>query len=89
MAAVLAEVPDRQLRLADDEAAGLRLWDAVRNCGTDEQLLFDDVVYGWVHSSILIATPTLLPPPAPLTLLLSCLKSIPGPVWVVPYLPSV
>ncbi|GAX78830.1 hypothetical protein CEUSTIGMA_g6267.t1 [Chlamydomonas eustigma] len=56
VAAILAEVPDRQLRYADDKAHSMKeIWKASPNCGTDEQLLFDDVVYGSVlgrHVSI-------------------------------------
>lgn len=46
-AQVVAEVPDRQLRYAEDGAATLASnWGMVSSCGTDEQLVFDDVVYG-------------------------------------------
>jgi hypothetical protein len=49
VAAILAEVPDRQLRLAEDPDNRLKaMWMVHQNCGTDEQLLFDDVVYGSV-----------------------------------------
>ena len=47
VAQILAEVPDRQLRMANDKGNRLmRMWKVHQNCGTDEQLLFDDVVYG-------------------------------------------
>ena len=37
----------RQLRYAESNASTLRaLWSMDPNCGTDEQLLFDDAVYG-------------------------------------------
>lgn len=47
VSAILAEVPDRQLRMANDrENRALTMWKVHQNCATDEQLLFDDVIYG-------------------------------------------
>ena len=42
-----------RLRYADDKAQRLTsMWRVQPNCGTDEQLLFDDVVYGWVRVNV-------------------------------------
>eukprot|EP00798_Chlamydomonas_sp_ICE-L_P006334 gene6334-2960_t len=47
---MLAEVPDRQLRIAERNASSLAMWGMNSNCGTDEQLLYDDALYGCVEA---------------------------------------
>lgn len=63
-AAVVAEVPDRQLRYAEDGAMTMQeKWGMSSGCGTDEQLVFDDaLISAAMGQPVFVATATLCTP---------------------------